>query len=149
MEPIPQIFPYLFPSMKVANEGFIFVNQMNDYYESINYPFKSKYKYIKDTHIKTEPYVPDYKLKTAKKLSKPDFSLTTIKNQSKSIISITSHHSMISSKDFKLCSTMKSSLSRYSFNSQVYMKLQKLTVKMVLNTKHVISIGDIIKVRHL
>lgn len=49
---------------------------MNDFYESVNYPFKSKYKYIKDTHIKTEPYVPDHKLKIAKKLSKPDFSLT-------------------------------------------------------------------------
>ena len=61
--------------MKVLNEGFIFVNQMNDYYESINYPFKSKYKYIKDTRIKTEPYVPDYKLKTAKKLSKPELRL--------------------------------------------------------------------------
>ena len=42
--------------------------------ESINYPFKSKYKYIKDTNIKTEPYIKDYQLKTVKKLSKPDFS---------------------------------------------------------------------------
>ena len=37
------------------------------YKESINYPFKSKYKYIKDTSIKTEPYIPDYQLKTVKK----------------------------------------------------------------------------------
>ena len=47
---------------------------MEDYKESINYPFKSKYKYIKDTNIKTEPYIKDYQLKTVKKLSKPDFS---------------------------------------------------------------------------
>ena len=44
------------------------------YKESINYPFKSKYKYFKDTNIKTETYIPDYQLKTVKKLSKPDFS---------------------------------------------------------------------------
>ena len=47
---------------------------MNDYNQSINYPFKSKYKFIKDTNIKTDPYIPDYQLKPVKKLSKPDFS---------------------------------------------------------------------------
>lgn len=43
-----------------------------------NYPFKSKYKYIEDTGIKTEPYIPDNQLKTVKKLSKLDFSFEPI-----------------------------------------------------------------------
>ena len=46
---------------------------------SINYPFKSKYKYLPEYSpftptITKEPYIPDYKLKIAKKLSKLDFS---------------------------------------------------------------------------
>ncbi len=43
-----------------------------DYSLNINYPSKSKYKYIKDTNIKTDPYIHDYQLKPVKMLSKPD-----------------------------------------------------------------------------
>ena len=50
------------------------MNTINEYNHNINYPFKSKYKYIKDTNIKTDPYIKDYKLKPVKKLSKPNFS---------------------------------------------------------------------------
>ena len=45
-------------------------------YDSIlKYPFKSKYKYVDlQQPVKAEPFIPDFKLKSCKKLSKPNFS---------------------------------------------------------------------------
>lgn len=46
----------------------------------LKYPFKSKYKHIDSIRhiyrndIKTEPFIPDFKLKSCKQLSKPNFS---------------------------------------------------------------------------
>lgn len=52
-----------------------------EYNSLLNYPFKSKYKYIDNyiqpffkSDIKTEPFIPDFKLKSCKELSKPNFS---------------------------------------------------------------------------
>ena len=46
-----------------------------EYPSLLRYPFKSKYHKLEST-IKSEPYVPDYKLKPTKKLMKPNFSRT-------------------------------------------------------------------------
>lgn len=43
-----------------------------EYSSLLKYPFKSKYKYV--SNIEKEPYIPDYRLKTCKKMSKPNFS---------------------------------------------------------------------------
>ena len=52
-----------------------------EYPSLLKYPFKSKYKYVKsnlqpiyNTNIKTEPFIPDFKLKSCKQMSKPNFS---------------------------------------------------------------------------
>ena len=43
-----------------------------EYSSLLKYPFKSKYKYV--SNIEKEPYIPDYRLKSCKKMSKPNFS---------------------------------------------------------------------------
>ena len=52
-----------------------------EYSSILKYPFKSKYKYLEsnlqpfyESTIKTEPFIPDFKLKSCKQLSKPNFS---------------------------------------------------------------------------
>ena len=52
-----------------------------EYSSILKYPFKSKYKYLEsnlqpfyESTIKTEPFIPDFKLKSCKLLSKPNFS---------------------------------------------------------------------------
>ncbi|WP_289705273.1 hypothetical protein, partial [Bacteroides acidifaciens] len=52
-----------------------------EYPSLLKYPFKSKYKYVETdlqpvfkNNIKTEPFIPDFKLKACKKMSKPNFS---------------------------------------------------------------------------
>ena len=52
-----------------------------EYPSLLKYPFKSKYKYVESnlqplyqTNIKTEPFIPDFKLKSCKQMSKPNFS---------------------------------------------------------------------------
>ena len=72
-EPKPKSEPKSKPkSIRIYNK---------EYDSLLKYPFKSKYKYIDsclqplyDTNIKTEPFIPDYKLKSCKKMSKPNFS---------------------------------------------------------------------------
>ena len=52
----------------------------NEYQSLLKYPFKSKFKYFEqyindiNPNIVKEPYVHDFRLKYAKKLSKPNFS---------------------------------------------------------------------------
>ena len=46
-----------------------------DYSPLLKYPFKSKYKYnLAPPNVLTEPFIPDFKLKACKRLSKPNFS---------------------------------------------------------------------------
>ena len=55
-----------------------------EYDSLLKYPFKSKYKYIDilshfasecmSSNFTTEPFIPDFKLKSCKKLSKTNFS---------------------------------------------------------------------------
>ena len=52
-----------------------------EYPSLLKYPFKSKYKFVETdlqpvfkNNIETEPFIPDFKLKACKKISKPNFS---------------------------------------------------------------------------